>query len=230
MTTVAIVEDNQTVRQTLAQWVNATEDLRCVSTCATGKEALVELVRSRPDVVLMDIQLPGESGITCTAQLRKKLPETQVIMVTVYKDHELIFQALRAGACGYVLKRGGREEILRAIGEVRAGGAPMTGEIARRVIGAFQHPAQPTTPAAEMSPRERDVLESLAKGMSNKQIAAHLGISYETICVHLRRIYGKLHVQSRTQAVLKHLQSRSDPAEPVPKPLIAETGDHALRS
>jgi DNA-binding NarL/FixJ family response regulator len=156
----------------------------------------------------MDVHLPGESGITCTRRLKERSPELQVIILTVYKDDETIFQSLRAGACGYLLKGSSREEILRAIIEVRAGGAPMTGEIARRVVEVFQRPPSPPADAVNVSPRENEVLQLLSEGMSNKQIAASLGISYETVCVHLRRIYKKLHVRSRTEAVIKHLHAR----------------------
>jgi DNA-binding NarL/FixJ family response regulator len=198
------------VRETLRRWIDATPPYHCVAACSTGKEALAELPRHRPDVVLMDIHLPGESGIVCTARLREALPDLQVIMLTVYKDHDMIFQALRAGACGYLLKRSSREEILRAIAEVQSGGAAMSSEIARRVIDVFRQQSK-TAPAEEapLSPRENEVLDLLAKGMANKHIADNLGISYETVCVHLRRIYKKLHVRSRTEAVIKHLQSRT---------------------
>jgi DNA-binding NarL/FixJ family response regulator len=208
MIPIAIVEDNQTVRETLAAWVNSSPEYRCVCLCTTGKQALAEIPRHEPAVVLMDIHLPGESGITCTARLKEKMPKLLVIMVTVYKDHDLIFQALRAGACGYLLKRAGREEILRGIAEVLAGGAPMTGEIARRVIEVFHRPVSAVESVA-LSPREKEVLELLSGGLSNKQIAAQLGISYETVCVHLRRVYDKLHVRSRTAAVIKHLHSQA---------------------
>ena len=209
MITVAIVEDNETVRQTLTKWIGAEEGMYCACACSTGKEAMLHLPRIRPDVVLMDIHLPGESGIACTTRIREKLPDTQVIIVTVYRDAETIFQALKAGACGYLLKRSSREEIIRAIHEVRAGGAPMSGEIARRVIEAFRQPSPSPTSAGDVSPREREVLELLSRGMSNKQIAAELGISYETVCVHLRRVYEKLHVRSRTEAVIKFLGRQS---------------------
>jgi DNA-binding NarL/FixJ family response regulator len=208
MTTVAIVEDSEMVRQTLQQWIDSSPDCRCVCACATAAEGLVEILAHRPDVVLMDIHLPDESGIACTVRLKERLPKLQVIMVTVYKDHDLIFQALKAGACGYVLKRSSREEILRAIVEVQSGGAPMSGEIARRVVEAFQHPQPAVTQKAELSPREQEVLALLSTGMSNKQIASHLGISYETVCVHLRRVYERLHVHSRTEAVIEYLKNR----------------------
>jgi DNA-binding NarL/FixJ family response regulator len=209
MIPIAVVEDNDPVRQTLCKWIDSSSEYQCVCACSTGKEALTEIPRRQPAVVLMDIQLPGESGITCTERLKEKMPALHVIILTVYAQHDLIFQALRAGACGYLLKRSGREEILRAIGEVLSGGAPMTGEIARRVIEAFHQPPPAASDAVVMSPRENEVLNLLSRGLSNKQIAAQLGISYETVCVHLRRIYDKLHVRSRTEAVIKHLQTRS---------------------
>jgi DNA-binding NarL/FixJ family response regulator len=208
MIPIAVVEDHDNVREALSRWIDSSPEYRCVCACSTGKEALVEIPRHAPVVVLMDIHLPGESGITCTLRLKEKMPGLHVMMVTAYKDHDLIFQALRAGACGYLLKRSSREEILRAIGEVLAGGAPMTGEIARRVIEMFHRP-QPLADAVVVSPRENEVLELLSHGLSNKQIAAQLGISYETVCVHLRRVYDKLHVRSRTEAVIKHLHAKS---------------------
>ncbi|MCI0540816.1 MAG: response regulator transcription factor, partial [Verrucomicrobiales bacterium] len=206
MTTVAIIEDHDSVREHLRRWIDSSSDCRCVCACSTGKEALAKIPKHQPEVVLMDIQLAGESGITCTARLKERMPDLQVIILTVYKDNDLIFQALKAGASGYLLKRSGREEILRAISEVKSGGAPMTGEIARRVIEAFRKPTGSAADSVKVSRRENEVLELLSRGMSNKQIAAQLGISYETVCVHLRRIYGKLHVRSRTAAVIKHLR------------------------
>ena len=213
MISVAVVEGIDTVRQTLSQWIDSSPECRCVCACTTGKEALVEIPRCRPNVVLMDIEPPGESGITCTRRLKERSPELHVIILSVYKDEETIFQALRAGACGYLLKRSTREDILRAIEEVRAGGAPMTGEIARRVVEVFQRPHSHPVAKLNVSRRENEVLELLSKGMSNKQIAARLGISYETVCVHLRRIYKKLRVRSRTEAVINYLQARPSPPE-----------------
>ena len=206
MTKIAIVEDNPTVRQTLCEWINSASDCRCVCACATGKAALAEIPGHQPDVVLMDINLPGESGITCTARLKQILPKLQIVMLTVYKDHDLILQALKAGASGYLLKRSGRQDILKAIGEVRTGGAPMTGEIARMLVETFQKP--PADEQTEgLTARELEILTLLAKGLSNKEISARLGISFETVRNHLRHIYDKLHVHCRTEAVMKYLKS-----------------------
>jgi DNA-binding NarL/FixJ family response regulator len=206
MTKIAIVEDNPTVRQTLCEWINSASDCRCVCACATGKAALAEIPGHQPDVVLMDINLPGESGITCTARLKQILPKLQIVMLTVYKDHDLILQALKAGASGYLLKRSGRQDILKAIGEVRTGGAPMTGEIARMLVETFQKP--PADEETEgLTARELEILTLLAKGLSNKEISARLGISFETVRNHLRHIYDKLHVHCRTEAVMKYLKS-----------------------
>lgn len=211
MTKIAIVEDNPTVRQTLCEWINSAADCRCVCACATVKAALAEIPGHQPDVVLMDIHLPGESGITCTARLKQMLPKLQIVMLTVYKDHDLILQALKAGASGYLLKRSGREDILKAIGEVRTGGAPMTGEIARMLVETFQKP--PADEQTEgLTARELEILTLLAKGLSNKEISARLGISFETVRNHLRHIYDKLHVHCRTEAVMKYLKSSPAPS------------------
>jgi DNA-binding NarL/FixJ family response regulator len=208
MNTVAIVEDNTTIRNTFRQWIEAAPGFQCVCACASAEEALLEIPRLKPDVVLMDIHLPGESGIACTARLKEKLPGVQVIIVTVYRDHELIFQALQAGACGYLLKRSSPEELLKAISEVRSGGAPMTGEIARMLVEAFQKKTgNPATADEELTQREDEILVFLAEGMSNKEIADQVKISYDTVRAHLRHIYEKLHVRGRTEAVRKYLTS-----------------------
>jgi len=207
MTTVAIVEDNAVMRRTFRQWLNASPDYRCVLACATAEEALAEIPQLKPDVVLMDIHLPGESGIACTARLKETLPALQVIMVTVYRNQELIFQALQAGACGYLLKRTSPEELLKAIAEVRSGGAPMTGEIARMLVETFQKKPASLPPEADLTHRESEVLALLSEGLSNKEIADRTGISYDTVRAHLRHIYEKLHVRGRTQAVNRYLKS-----------------------
>ncbi len=157
MTKIAIVEDNSTLRQYLAEFINGTPGHRCVCACGSAGEALTEIPLHCPDVVLMDIHLPDESGIVCTARLREKMPELQIIMLTVYKDIKMIFQALKAGACGYVLKRADEKDILEAIAEVRAGGAPMTSEIARMVVRSFMEPAPVPPKSQNLSPaRNRD--------------------------------------------------------------------------
>ena len=208
MTKVAIVEDNATLRQYLMELIGGTAGHTCVCACASAEEAFVEIPKNQPDVVLMDIHLPGESGIACTARLREKLPELQIIMLTVYKDIKMIFQALKAGACGYVLKRADEKEILAAIAEVRAGGAPMTSEIARMVVRSFME--QPSVAAggdAQLSSREQEILALLAEGLSNKEIGSRLHISFGTVRTHLMHIYEKLHVRCRTEAAAKYLRS-----------------------
>jgi DNA-binding NarL/FixJ family response regulator len=217
MTKVAIVEDNATFRQYLAQLIDRTPDHRCVCASATAEAAVDEIPRHHPDVVLMDIHLPGESGIACTARLREKIPTVQVIMLTVYKDIKMIFQALKAGACGYVLKRSDEKEVLHAIAEVRAGGAPMTSEIARMVVRSFLEPsAAAASDTDTLSAREMEILALVAEGLSNKEIGARLHISFATVRTHLMHIYEKLHVRCRTEAAAKYL--RSNPAGTVPRP------------
>lgn len=210
VTKVAVVEDSHTLRQCLSQLISRAPGLKCVCACATAEEALVQIPPAKPDVVLMDIHLPGESGIVCTARLRGQMPQLQIIMLTVYNDIKMVFEALKAGACGYVLKRSEDKEILNAITEVRAGGAPMTSEIARMVVRSFMSPAaEPPTEAGQLSPRESEILALLAEGLSNKEMAARLNISPGTIRGHLMHIYEKLHVRCRTEAAMKYIRSRS---------------------
>jgi DNA-binding NarL/FixJ family response regulator len=219
LTKVAIVEDSPTLRQYLADLVGSTPRYRCVCACASAEEALVKIPAAQPNVVLMDIHLPGESGIACTALLRQKVPDLQVIMLTVYKDIKVIFQALKAGACGYVLKRSDEQEILAAIAEVRAGGAPMTSEIARMVVRSFMEEPKTAGPGdtRQLSERELEILALLAEGFANKEIATRLNISNATVRTHLMHIYEKLHVRCRTEAAAKYLRSRSDTAS-LPSP------------
>jgi len=207
MTTVAIVEDNAVMRKTFRQWIEAAPGHRCVFACATAEEAVAEIPRLKPDVVLMDVHLPGESGIACTARLKAELAGVQVIMLTVYRNQELIFQALQAGACGYLLKRSSPDELLNAIAEVRSGGAPMTSEIARMVVEAFQKKPAGVTAADGLTHRESEILALLSEGLSNKEIADRVDISYDTVRAHLRHIYEKLHVRGRTEAVKMYLKS-----------------------
>ncbi len=203
MTKVAIVEDSKHTREGLETIINLSAECRCVFVCDTAEEALRELPRHEPDVVLMDIQLPGLSGIACVAQLKKLLPTVQVIMVTVYEDPERIFRALRAGASGYLLKRAAAGQVLDAIRDVQTGGAPMSGEIARKVIGHFQNQPAAADEVEQLSQREREVLEFVSLGYANKEIADRLGVSTEAVRWHLKHIYQKLHVHSRTEAALK---------------------------
>jgi DNA-binding NarL/FixJ family response regulator len=210
MTRIAIVEDNRVIRESLMEFVKTDQECECVFDCATAKEALKEIPKLEVDIILMDIQLPDISGIECTARLKHLMPSIQIIMVTVYEDTERIFKALRAGACGYLLKRCTPEELISAIREVRRGGAPMSREIARKVIVSFQEPANTASEVEDLSPREREILELLAAGFPNKQIAARVGLTDGTVRWHLRHVYHKLHVRSRTEATLKFLSTKSD--------------------
>lgn len=208
ITRVAVVEDSDTLRQCLEKMIRGTQGYKCVCTCATTEEALTEIPKAKPDVVMMDIHLPGESGIVCTARLRQKLPELQIIILTVYNDTKMVFEALKAGACGYVLKRADEKEILAAIAEVRAGGAPMTSEIARMLVRSFMEPPSASLSDKEqLSSREMEILALLAEGLSNKEIGGRLDISAGTVRAHLMRIYEKLHVRCRTEAALEYLRS-----------------------
>lgn len=221
LTTVAVVEDNPTLRKYLADLIGGTKGHKCVCACESAEEALVEIPKHRPNVVLMDIHLPGESGIVCTARLRQVMPDVEIIMLTVYKDIKMIFQALKAGACGYLLKRADEAEILNAIAEVRTGGAPMTSEIARMVVRSFTIPlasklgtAVPgqSTSKGQLSTREMDILALVAEGYPNKDIASRLNISGGTVRTHLMNIYKKLHVHCRTEAAAKYI--RTNPSDP----------------
>jgi DNA-binding NarL/FixJ family response regulator len=191
------------------EFIQADSESECVFACSTAEEALKEIPKHQPDVVLMDIQLPDISGIECTAHLKQLMPSVQIVIVTVYEDSERIFKALRAGACGYILKRGIPEELISAIRGVRNGGAPMSGEIARKVIASFQEPVTTAAEMEDLSPREREILELLAAGFPNKQIAARVGLTNGTVRWHLLHVYHKLHVRSRTEATLKFLSIKS---------------------
>jgi DNA-binding NarL/FixJ family response regulator len=209
---VAIVEDSPGVREGWTKLLNSAAGFTCVGACASGEEAIKRLPAIRPQVVLMDINLPRLSGVDCTRQLKAKLPETQILMVTVHNDNERVFQALRAGASGYLLKRTTSPELLDAIREVRDGGAPMTGEIARKVIEAF-HPAPSAGDQTEsITPREREILGLLSQGLANKEIADRLAISFDTVRHHLRHIYEKLHVRCRTEAASVYLGGAGRPS------------------
>jgi DNA-binding NarL/FixJ family response regulator len=204
--TISIVEDNEQLRNTLARVLNRAEGFRCVSSYGDAETALQGLPKDQPEVVLMDINLPGMNGVECVRQLKHVLPKTQVVMLTVYEDTENIFNALAAGASGYLLKRTRSAELLEAIHEVRRGGSPMTTHIARKVVQSFQKVGPSNQATENLSPREQEVLDCLAQGLIYKEIADKIGVSYETVHTYIRRIYEKLQVRTRTEAVAKFLK------------------------
>jgi RNA polymerase sigma factor (sigma-70 family) len=203
---VSIVEDNDRLRGTLARVLDRADGFRCVSQHASAEDALKNLPAVKPDVVLMDINLPGMNGVECVRQLKQLSPQTQVMMLTVYEDTENIFNALAAGASGYMLKRTSTRELLEAIQELHRGGSPMTMHIARKVVQSLQTNASMAQPAESLSEREQQVLDLLSQGLIYKEIAEKLGISYETVHTYIRRIYEKLQVRTRTEAVAKFLR------------------------
>ncbi len=207
MNRIAIVEDNHTVRASLAELAESIPGCECAGTFASGEEAIRLIPKLAPDLVMMDIHLPNLSGIECTAKLKELLPELRVLILTVYEDGEKIFNALKAGASGYILKRSRPQDIIDAIREILAGGAPMTPEIALKVVESFRKPAaEPTASGVGgLSRRETEVLQTLSKGLSNKEIADALSVNVETVRWHLKQIYEKLHVHCRTEAALKFL-------------------------
>ncbi len=209
MIKVGIVEDNKTVREGFETLLNRTPGFQCVCACATVGEALRKIPKVIPAVVLMDIQLPDATGVECTAKIKELLPAVQIVIVTVYEDSERIFQALRAGACGYLLKRAQPEKVIAAIREAHEGGVPMTPEIARKVIGQFRSQAATATQVEHLSDREREVLELVMHGFGNKTIADRLGVTVAAVKWHLQHIYEKLHVHSRTEAAWKFRQGQS---------------------
>ena len=212
MIKVAIVEDDARFRKSLRQVIESKRDFSCVAECGTGAEALERIPRDRPEIILMDLNLPDCSGAEVIARLKVVIPDITVVVLTVYNDTEHIFKALRAGACGYLLKQATAGEILEAIAEAHRGGAPMTSGIARKVIATFQEQPPADEATAKLSPREREILELVADGFANKEIADKLSITLSTVCWYLNETYKKLHVQSRVQAVNKLRQSSSRPS------------------
>lgn len=205
--TVSIVEDNDQLRGTLARLIDRAEGFKCVSQYGTAEAALEGLPKDKPNVVLMDINLPGMNGVECVSRLKQVAPDILPLMLTAYEDTENIFNALAAGAAGYLLKRAPRAELLEAIKEVHRGGSPMTTHIARKVVLSFQKPVQtPQQPTEALSAREQEVLDCLSHGLIYKEIGEKLGISYETVHTYIRRIYEKLQVRTRTEAVAKFLR------------------------
>lgn len=208
---VLIVDDSVTFGRNLERWLARTPGFTCLGVCESGEAALTAAPEKNPDVVLMDLSMPGIGGVECTARLRKKMPQLQVIALTVYQDTETIFNALRAGASGYLLKRSSMTDIVNAIRDIRQGGAPMTSTIARRIVEAFQEPLTVDAGDSELTDREREILDLVAKGFSNKEIASKLGLSPFTVKAHLAHIFEKLHVRSRTEAVMAYLKPNGEP-------------------
>jgi DNA-binding NarL/FixJ family response regulator len=207
---VSIVEDDTPARHILAGWINRAEGFSCVSQYGSAESAIEPLAREQPGVVLMDINLPGMTGIECVRQLKPVMQRTQFVMLTVYEDADHIFEALAAGATGYLLKQTPRSELITALREVHAGGSPMTSNIARKVVQSFQLTRPHSPPGDDLSPRE--VLDLLARGYLYKEIADSIGVSLPTVNTYIRRIYEKLHVHSRAQAVARYANIPSRPA------------------
>ena len=203
MIKVGLVEDNETLREGLMTLIDLADDMECVCACETVKAALKEVPAAAPDVVLMDIQLPDGTGIECTAKIKAALPAVQIVVITVYDDSVRIFQALQAGASGYLLKRAKPERFIEAVREAQDGGVPMPPEIARKVIGHFRKQADAASVVDNLTPRETEVLELVILGLGNKEIAERMGVSVAAVRFHLQHIYEKLHVHSRTEAALK---------------------------
>lgn len=205
--TVSMVEDDRKTRESLAALLRFAEGVRLLGAHATGEAALSRLPAEGPDVVLMDINLPGMSGIECVRKLKTQMPKLQVLMLTMYEDDEKVFQSLVAGASGYLVKRTSPADVLKAIEEVQSGASPMSGKIARTVVEYFQKLQGAAPQEGEyLSKREEEILNLLAKGFRYKEIADALSIGYETVRSHLKNIYDKLHVHSRTEAVVKYLR------------------------
>lgn len=203
---VGIVEDNRDFRNTLSRYLDEAPGFKCIAACGSAEEALQVLPKLTPDVVLMDIHLPNMSGMACSRRLKDLCPTMQILILTVYEDNERVFGALKAGASGYLLKRADPADILRAIQEVKQGGAPMSSQIARQVVQSFREVDQDSRVTDKLSQREEEILQQLSKGYSTKEIADRSSVSVNTVRTHLQHIYEKLHVRSRTEAVLKYLQ------------------------
>jgi DNA-binding NarL/FixJ family response regulator len=206
MIDISIIDDDASLRQSIATFVNGSPGFRCISAFASGEEALAQLPKQWPDVILMDIHLAGMSGIECARRVKAAEPNVQIVMLTVYEDPDQIFTALAAGATGYMLKRLTPARLLNAIEEVHTGGSPMSQSIARKVLTSFRKPA-PSSDLAQMTPREQMVLDCLAKGFTYQKAAETLEISLDSVRTYVRRIYEKLHVHSRTEAVAKYTRS-----------------------
>jgi DNA-binding NarL/FixJ family response regulator len=204
--TVVVVDDDDEIRTGIVSLIAGAPDITCIGDYVGGEEALAALRTSVPDVVLMDIQMPEMSGIECTRRLKEKDPSLQIMMLTMYEDEESIFASLKAGATGYLVKTTPREQVLEAIRDLVRGGSPMSSSIARKVVNAFHQSPAGSAETDHLTPREEEILAALAKGYRYKEVAEKLFISPETVRSHVHRIYEKLHVRSRTEAVVKYLK------------------------
>ena len=204
---VSIVEDDHQISEGMTFLINSSETAQCISTHPTAEDALKQIPALQPNVVLMDIKLPQMSGIDCVRKLKCVLPQVQIIMLTMYEDSDLVFNSILAGASGYLVKRTPPAKVLEAIEEIYNGASPMSGRIARKLVEHFRHMKRSAPELENLSRREQEVLELLAKGYRYKEIADKLVMSFDTVRSHLRSIYDKLHVHSRTEAVAKYLQS-----------------------
>jgi DNA-binding NarL/FixJ family response regulator len=203
---VSIVDDDDGIRSSLATLIRRSPALKLMGDYADAETALKELPRKAPDVVLMDINLPGMNGVECVRQLKTSLPKLQVLMLTVYEDSDSLFKSFRAGASGYLLKRTASARLLEAIQDVHEGGSPMTPQLARRVVQFFAGPSQADSPLSKLTPGEREFLDQLANGYTYKEIADRMKITIDTVRSYVRTVYEKLHVHSRTEAVVKYLR------------------------
>ena len=203
---VCIVEDSATFRKKIVDFIDSTPDLKCVCACGTGAEALEQIPKQAVDIILMDIQLPDISGIECTFRLKRLMPDAQVMIFTVHEDSEQIFQALELGASAYLLKRTPPDAIVAAIRDLHQGGAPMSGEIARKVVQYFNRKPAHEPQLEGLSPRQKEILRLLAQGYVAKEIAEKMDVSVATVRSYLKLIYQKLHVHSRTEAVIKYFK------------------------
>ena len=202
---VSIVEDHARTRQILLKVLQSAPELTCLHGYPDGEAALLDIPKDIPDVVLMDIRLPGMSGIECVAKLKEKLPQVTVLMLTTYEESDLIFESLRAGATGYLLKNTPSSELISAVVQARMGGSPLSMRIARKIVGHFQQIKAAESDTNTLTPREHEILSLLAKGFLYKEIADQLHISMNTVRVHIQNVYEKLHVHSRSQAIMKFL-------------------------
>ena len=206
---VVLVEDKPGVRESWVKLINSLPGFTCIQSCVSAEDALRVIPSLKPKLVLMDIFLPRMSGIECTARLKLQLPDLQILMLTAVEDDELVFMALEAGADGYLLKRTKPDDLKTAMLDVLGGGAPMSSEIARRVVQSFRRASKQTKPDVRLSTREEEVLILLTKGYANKEIASQLNIGTETVGSHLKHIYEKMHVRSRTEAVARYMTSKA---------------------